>query len=109
MLWSTLLKCDADACPKEAVEAWATTLRRDHPTVLFRSASACLPVPSADVGKGKGKERERADDAWGLDAASALFRSLAEQKQGDEPLTIAVVGVTNVSFPSTLIDASSVQ
>ncbi|KAI0723530.1 hypothetical protein C8Q76DRAFT_723215 [Earliella scabrosa] len=101
-----------DACPEEAIEAWATTLRRDHPTVLFRSASACLPVLSADSGKGKGKERERADDAWGLDAASALFRSLAEQKQGDEPLAVAVVGVTNVgktSFVNSLLRKAALQ
>ncbi|KAI0751234.1 hypothetical protein C8Q80DRAFT_1097952 [Daedaleopsis nitida] len=104
-----------DVCPKESVEAWAATLRKDHPTVLFRAATACLPAPTMDLGqgKGKGKERERADDAWGLEAATALLRSWAEEKkQGDKPLTIAVVGVTNVgktSFINSLLRKAVLQ
>ena len=93
----------ADTCPREAVEAWAGTLRKQHPTVLFRSASACLPASITDTasaqGKSKGKERERADDAWGLEAATALLRQWAEDHKGDKPFTLAVVGVTNVSDP----------
>ena len=73
--------------------------------MLFRSASACLPASVADAasvtGKGKGKERERADDAWGLEAATALLRQWAEDHKGDKPFTLAVVGVTNVSAFST--------
>ncbi|KAI0773754.1 GNL3L/Grn1 putative GTPase-domain-containing protein [Fomes fomentarius] len=87
-----------DACPKEAVQAWAATLRQYYPTLLFRSATACLPVSSVDAvnikGKGKGKERERADDAWGLDAVVALLRSWAENKQGG----ISVVHELIMSF-----------
>ncbi|KAI9063457.1 P-loop containing nucleoside triphosphate hydrolase protein [Trametes sanguinea] len=82
-----------DACPKEAVEAWAATLRKEYPTVLFRSASACLPAPAETV---KGKAKERADDAWGLEAILALLKQWAEEKKDDKPFTLAVVGVTNV-------------
>lgn len=103
-----------DACPKEAVEAWAATLRQYHPTLLFRSATACLPVSSADAvnikGKGKGKERERADDAWGLDAVVALLRSWAENKQGgDAPLAVAVVGLTNVSTTQIILTSRDLR
>ena len=106
----------ADACPREAVEAWAAQLRQEHPTVLFRSSSACLPVSPADAAsarvKGKGKERERADDAWGLDSLSALLQQWAKEKVGDEPLTLAVVGVTNVgktSFVNSLLRKVALQ
>ena len=83
-------------------------MRKQYPTVLFRSASACLPAAAADAAsaqgksKGKGKERERADDAWGLEAATALLHQWAEDHKGDKPFTVAIVGVTNVSdsFPS---------
>ena len=76
-----------------AVEAWAATLRKEYPTVLFRSASACLPAPAESV---KGKGKERADDAWGLEAVLALFKQWVNEKKDDKPLTVAVVGVTNV-------------
>ncbi|KAI8984977.1 hypothetical protein BD414DRAFT_417885 [Trametes punicea] len=86
-----------DTCPREAVEAWATTLRKEYPTVLFRSASACLPAPAESV---KGKGKERADDAWGLEAVLALLKQWANEKKDEKPLTIAVVGVTNVGKSS---------
>ncbi|KAI0352721.1 P-loop containing nucleoside triphosphate hydrolase protein [Trametes cingulata] len=88
-----------DVCPREAVEAWAATLRKDYPTVLFRSASACLPAPAESV---KGKGKERADDAWGLDNLLALLKQWAQEKKTDDdkPLTVAVVGVTNVGKSS---------
>ncbi|RPD62065.1 hypothetical protein L226DRAFT_508977 [Lentinus tigrinus ALCF2SS1-7] len=105
-----LVLAKVDTCPREAVEAWAATLRKVYPTVLFRSASACLPVSSVDAvpakGKGKGKEREHADDAWGLESATALLRQWAEQHKGDKPFTVAIVGVTNVgktSFINSLL------
>ncbi|KAH9894117.1 hypothetical protein C8Q73DRAFT_826613 [Cubamyces lactineus] len=98
-----------DACPKEAVEAWAATLRKEHPTVLFRSASACLPAPAESV---KGKGKERADDAWGLEAALALFKQWVSEKKDDKPLTVAVVGVTNAgksSFVNSLLRKAALQ
>ncbi|KAH9853944.1 hypothetical protein C2E23DRAFT_727751 [Lenzites betulinus] len=88
-----------DACPREAVEAWATTLRKEHPTVLFRSASASLPAPAESV---KGKGKERADDAWGLDATLAFLTQWAGEKKGETPFTVAVVGVTNVGKSSVV-------
>ena len=102
-----------DACPREAVEAWAATLRQEHPTVLFRSSSACLPVSVADVwSKGKGRERERADDAWGLDSLTTLLQQWATEKKGNGPLTLVVVGITNVgktSFVNSLLRKAALQ
>lgn len=63
--------------------------------MLFRSASASLPAPAESV---KGKAKERVDDAWGLDATLAVLQQWANEKKGDSPLTVAVVGVTNVSW-----------
>ena len=98
----------ADTCPREAVEAWASTLRKHYPTVLFRSASACLPASAADAasakGRGKGKERERADDAWGLEAATAILHQWVEDHKGDKPFTVAIVGVTNVSIQNSQLN-----
>lgn len=85
-----------DVCPRESVSAWATTLRQQHPTVLFRSASAFLPAlePSSD----KGKSKVRSDDAVGASVAISALQKFAEKKAGDEPLVVAVVGFTNVRF-----------
>ncbi|KAI0676739.1 hypothetical protein C8Q78DRAFT_1073527 [Trametes maxima] len=88
-----------DACPREAVEAWAAVLRKEHPTVLFRAASACLPAPAERV---KGKGKERADDAWGLDAALAMLAQWAGEAGDAKPLTVAAVGVTNVGKSSVV-------
>ena len=87
-----------DTCPRESVSAWAAALRAEHPTVLFRSGSAFLP--SADVALApvpvKGKGKERADDALGLDSVLSILEKWAGEKTGDEPLAVAVVGLTNV-------------
>ena len=94
----------ADACPREAIQEWANTLRTQHPTVVFRSSSAFLPIIPEPVGKGKGKER--ADDAWGVDAVRKILSKWAQEKEGDSPLAVAVVGVTNVrkpTFPSSTL------
>ncbi|KZT74532.1 hypothetical protein DAEQUDRAFT_197091 [Daedalea quercina L-15889] len=93
-----------DACPREAVQEWATTLRAEHPAVIFRSASAFLPTISETAGKGKGKER--ADDAWGVDGVTQCLSKWAQEKEGDDALVVAVVGVTNVgksSFINSLL------
>ena len=84
-----------DACPRESVSAWATALRAEYPTFLFRSASAflasdVLPVPVSTKGKGK----ERLDDALGLDTLCSVLEKLAGEKE--TPLVVAVTGVTNV-------------
>ena len=85
-----------DACPRESVEAWASTLRAHHSTILFRSASSLLPSLVDAPVKGKGKER--ADDALGVDAVLACLRQWSQAKPDREPLVVAVVGMTNVSL-----------
>ncbi|KAF8505465.1 hypothetical protein F5888DRAFT_1791522 [Russula emetica] len=85
-----------DTCPREPTAAWAAHLRSEHPTLLSRAASSFLPPPVAhDPTKGKGKRKEPLDDAWGLDAVSNLLGHWAQEKTGEGPLHVAVVGLTN--------------
>ncbi|EMD40973.1 hypothetical protein CERSUDRAFT_111546 [Gelatoporia subvermispora B] len=93
-----------DTCPQEAVASWSQTLRANHPTVLFRSASAFLPTSPEPIGKGKAKER--ADDAWGLNEVSTCLQRWADEKTSSEPLVVAVVGIVNAgksSFVNSLL------
>ena len=86
-----------DACAREPTAAWAAQLRSEHPTLLFRVASCFLPpAVTHDSTKGKAKSKEPSDDAWGLDAVSQLLGHWAQEKTGDGPLHVAVVGLTNV-------------
>ncbi|KAJ7762824.1 hypothetical protein DFH07DRAFT_405096 [Mycena maculata] len=89
-----------DACPRESVASWAAHLRTEHATLPFRAASAFLPAGpellDKTIVKGKGKGKARADDALGADTILARLGEWAEQKTGDEPLCVAVIGVTNV-------------
>ncbi|KAI0959303.1 hypothetical protein AcW1_004162 [Taiwanofungus camphoratus] len=87
-----------DGCPREAVTSWATTLRSQRPTLLFRAASAFLPSAPESSNKGKGKER--ADDSWGTDSVLSCLRLWAQEKEGSEPLVAAIVGVTNAGKSS---------
>ncbi|KAF8075980.1 GTP-binding protein [Lyophyllum atratum] len=95
-----------DTCPRESVAAWAAHLRSQHPTVLFRSATAFLPAgPVASV-KAKGKAKACADDGLGVDAVLACLGEWAKMKKGDKPLAVAVVGIANVgksSFINSLL------
>ncbi|KAH9999479.1 hypothetical protein BJV77DRAFT_1142673 [Russula vinacea] len=85
-----------DVCPREPTATWATHLRSEHPTLLFRVGSSFLPPPvTHDPKKGKGKSKEPSDDAWGLDAVSKLLGQWALEKTDDGPLRVAVVGLTN--------------
>ncbi|KAI9512703.1 P-loop containing nucleoside triphosphate hydrolase protein [Russula earlei] len=86
-----------DTCPRETTAAWAAHLRSEHPTLLFRVASSCLPPPvTHDPTKGKRRSEAPSDDAWGSDAVSTLLELWAEEKSGgDGPLHVAVVGLTN--------------
>ncbi|KAH0587093.1 hypothetical protein H2248_005911 [Termitomyces sp. 'cryptogamus'] len=103
-----LLLNKIDICPLESVIAWATYLRTHHPTLLFRSASAFLPLgpePSA-----KGKAKAPTDDALGVDSVLEWLGHCATTKKGDGPLTVAIVGVTNAgksSLINSLIRSSS--
>ena len=81
-----LIDSFADLCPQEAVSAWLCHLRRDHPTFLFRSASAYLP-------NDKGKAKAPLNDGLGVES---LVTHLGQLANGGDPLTVAVVGLTNV-------------
>ncbi|THU83940.1 hypothetical protein K435DRAFT_783993 [Dendrothele bispora CBS 962.96] len=98
-----------DTCPQESVAAWASVLRQEYPTFLFRSASSCLPgnplIPAnaKAKGKGKGKAKEPSDDAVGLESVLEYIGHVAKDK---ESTTIAVVGLSNVgksSFVNSLL------
>ncbi|KDR74391.1 hypothetical protein GALMADRAFT_250307 [Galerina marginata CBS 339.88] len=94
-----------DTCPREAVASWTQHLISQHPTVLFRSATCFLPAPSTpepQIKKGKGKSKVPVDDALGADSLLACFAHLAREKKGDEPLAVAVIGVTNVGKSSLI-------
>lgn len=70
--------------------------------MLFRSSSAFLSSnDSPTYVKGKGKER--VNDAWGADAVNSLLQQWAEEKGAEEPLVVAVVGVTNVCRSTFLV------
>jgi nuclear GTP-binding protein len=87
-----------DACPRENVAAWLAHLRKEHPTVPFRSASAFLP-PVHDAAMQKGKGKAPTTDAWGTDAVKEVLEQWA-QANGGVLLKVAVVGWTNVRAPS---------
>lgn len=46
--------------------------------------------------KGKGKAKARADDGLGVDSVLACLGEWAGEKTDDQPLAVAVLGVTNV-------------
>ncbi|TFY66015.1 hypothetical protein EVG20_g5076 [Dentipellis fragilis] len=93
-----------DTSPRESVAAWAGELRSSHPTIIFRSASSFLP--SSTDASSKGKQKAPANDAWGIDSVTALLSKWADEKAGSDPLTVAVVGLTNSgksSFVNSLL------
>ncbi|KAG6896875.1 hypothetical protein C0992_005566 [Termitomyces sp. T32_za158] len=99
-----------DTCPLESVTAWAAYLRSQHPTVLFRSASGFLPSGPESSTKGQRKAKVNAHDGLGVDSVLECLVHWATTKKGEEPLTAAVVGVTNVgksSLINSLIQSSS--
>ncbi|RXW16430.1 hypothetical protein EST38_g9417 [Candolleomyces aberdarensis] len=92
-----------DSCPRETVSAWLSHLRSQHPTFLFRSATAFLPPPAVNVSVGgKGKTKSPVDDALGAESLISYLTRLAQEKDGDEQLTVAVVGVTNAGKSSVI-------
>ncbi|KAF9474929.1 hypothetical protein BDN70DRAFT_884317 [Pholiota conissans] len=96
-----------DTCPKEALTQWSTQLRTQHPTLFFRSATAFLPEQSVQavpkIKKGKGKAPKiPTSDAMGADSILTCLSHWAKEKKGDEPLAVAVVGVTNVGKSSLI-------
>lgn len=92
-----------DACPREAVASWNAYLRSEYPALLFRSATAFLPAGPEQVnvkvkGKGKAKVTVPTDDAVGVDSVLECLGQWAQEKKNEVPLTVAVVGITNVSL-----------
>lgn len=91
-----------DRCPREAVAAWAGYLRTEQPTLLFRSASIFLPEgqtsqPSPQPKKARGKAEAPVNGAVGADLILSCLSEWAKQIGHDEPLTVAILGVANVS------------
>lgn len=100
-----------DTCPRESLASWVTFLRAEHPTLLFRSATAFLPSTCDQAKhKSKGKTRPPVDDGVGVEAVLGLLGRWAQEKGGDKPLTVGVVGLTNsgkTSFLNTLLKKSA--
>ncbi|KAJ7929179.1 GNL3L/Grn1 putative GTPase-domain-containing protein [Mycena leptocephala] len=100
-----------DTCPRESAASWTTYLRAHYPTLPFRVASAFLPAgPELVKEKGKGKAKAPSDNATGADSVLECLGEWAEQKKGDKPLCVAVVGFTNVgksSFVNSLLRKSA--
>ncbi|KAK0467843.1 P-loop containing nucleoside triphosphate hydrolase protein [Desarmillaria tabescens] len=88
-----------DICPREAVAAWASQLRSQQPTVLFRSASAFISDEVQCHKQEKGKGKLSADNAIGVDA---LLKTLLPWAKGDKPLVVAVAGFTNAGKSSVI-------
>ncbi|KAJ3571666.1 hypothetical protein NP233_g3595 [Leucocoprinus birnbaumii] len=104
-----------DLCPRETLSSWLTYLRRDHPSFLFRSATAFLPAAleaSTPVqGKGKGKASFPKNDALGSEAILSQLSSWAAEKEKEGgTLRVAVTGLANAgksSFINSLLQKSS--
>ncbi|KAF9268288.1 hypothetical protein L218DRAFT_893232 [Marasmius fiardii PR-910] len=97
-----LLLNKIDVAPREAVKAWSFMLRKEHPTLLFRSATAFLPDnPRIPVDtKGKRKASELFEDAVGMEGVLKRLGEWAKQKKNGQPFVVAVLGVVNVGKSS---------
>lgn len=91
-----------DTVPRETVASWANQLRTEHPTFLFRSASAFLPADSSASAAAKGKAKAPVDDGMGTDALLEFLGKLASGRDGQEPLVVAVVGLANAGKSALL-------
>ncbi|KAI0092525.1 P-loop containing nucleoside triphosphate hydrolase protein [Irpex rosettiformis] len=92
-----------DAISRESLSSWSTHLRTRYPTLLFRSASAFLPTfDGVSSVQSKGKGKVRTDDALGLESILSILGQYASSRpsDSDKPLTIAIVGYTNVGKSS---------
>ncbi|KAL0066047.1 hypothetical protein AAF712_006875 [Marasmius tenuissimus] len=96
-----------DNAPREAVKSWSSALRKQHPTLLFRAATAFLPesprIPEDVKGKQKASKKP-VEDAVGVDAISKCLGDWAkEMKKGEgEVFNVAVVGVANAGKSSLI-------
>lgn len=107
----TSVNCFTDCVPHESLVAWISALRKQQPTFPFRSASSFLPGnPLAQLNtKGKGRAKNPVDDALGGDAILECLGHWAAEKENGSSLTVAVVGVTNVRHPSTVLKFSIIE
>ncbi|KZT20648.1 hypothetical protein NEOLEDRAFT_1172411 [Neolentinus lepideus HHB14362 ss-1] len=84
-----------DTVPRESISSWAKHLRADHPTFLFRSASAFLPSDAGSSASVKGKAKAPVDDGVGVEALLEHLGQLADKRSDGKPLVVAVVGLAN--------------
>ena len=93
-----------DLCPKESVSAWLSALQSSHPTFPFRSSSAQLP--SAHETPSQPRKKSSAlfpkDDSWASAAIISQLDQWASNAPKGAPLSVAVVGVTNVGKSSLI-------
>ena len=93
-----------DLCPKESVSAWLSTLQSSHPTFPFRSSSAQLP--SAHETPSQPRKKASAlfpkDDSWASATIISQLDQWATEAPKGTPLSVAVVGVTNVGKSSLI-------
>ncbi len=79
------------------MQSWATQLRQQHPTFLFRSASAFIPTYESRQAPAPEKPAEKVnDDALGVEGILSALEAEAKIT-AKEILTVAVVGIANVS------------
>jgi len=95
-----------DQSPREAVATWSERLQTEQPTLLFRSASAFLPQEQSSSPTKKGKAKLPVDNALGAESIISCLFEWAKTKN-DENFTVAVVGLANVSGPSSFVRGSS--
>lgn len=87
-----------DLSPREAVQSWATHLRQQHTTLLFRSASSFIPTYEFRQASASDKLPAKADDdAFGVEGLLSALEAEAK-RAAKEALTVAIVGIANVSL-----------
>ncbi|KAF8897148.1 hypothetical protein BD779DRAFT_353539 [Infundibulicybe gibba] len=105
-----LILSKIDTCPREALVSWATYLRSQHPTFLFRSATSCLPEAPEILSKSKGKSKALSSDGLGTGTVLECLSQWAKEKRNKESLVVSVVGITNSgksSFVNSLLGKSA--
>lgn len=85
--------------PREAVSAWLSHLRLEHPTFPFKPSTAFLTSIAIPVTP-KGKEKAPLDDELGAAGLRECITTLAKEKNASgatsSPFVVAFVGMANV-------------
>ncbi|KAF7971036.1 hypothetical protein HWV62_22155 [Athelia sp. TMB] len=89
------LTYDSDTISRESAASWLAYLRTQHPTLPFRASSAFLPLTPEALASSKPKAKASTTDAPSAGSILDQFASWAQEKAGEEPLTVAIVGLTN--------------